>query len=106
MNTSKRVNSARSVAWLAGAALASAAMLGPAHAGEQYPGNYPSGGSGMRQPLDSNKDGRVSRTEAQHDAALRERFDALDANRDGTLDAAELAAQDNQAAAGGTEVKQ
>jgi len=105
MNRSKQINFPRSAAWLAGAMLASAAMLTPAYAGEKSPEKYPSGGSGMRQPLDGNKDGHVSRAKAPQDAALKERFDALDTNHDGVLDAAELAAPDNQAAARGAEVK-
>lgn len=101
MNRSERTNISRSLAWLAAGLLASAAGLSPAHAGEQ---KHPSGST--LQQIDTNQDGRVSRAEAQRDPALAKRFDALDANHDGTLDAAELATQDSQAAAGGTEVKQ
>jgi len=109
MKSSKQLNPVRSATWLAGALLASATVLLPAHAAEKYPaGSGSSGGSGgMRhQQLDTDKDGRVSRAEAQRDAALRERFDVLDANRDGVLDAAELAAQDSQPTGRGTGVKQ
>lgn len=105
MNRSKRITSTRTVTWFTSAVLASAATLTPVYAGERYPEKQPSGGSTMQQ-LDTNQDGRVSRAEAQRDTALSKRFDAIDANRDGVLDAAELAAPDNQAARRGTEVKQ
>jgi hypothetical protein len=91
-----------SALFLAGAALASAVALAPAHAGDPAP--Y--GASSGKQQLDSDRDGKLSRGEAQRDSALWHRFNELDTNRDGVLDAAELAAPDNQAAARGTEVKQ
>lgn len=97
-----RSKQARYFAALTGAVMASAVLLAPAHAGD----TYPAGAAGTRQQLDSDRDGRLSRAEVQRDASLRERFDALDANRDGVLDAAELAAADNQTAVRGMEVKQ
>lgn len=97
-----RSKRARYLAGFTGAIMVAGVLLVPAHAGDKYP----TGATSTRQQLDSDRDGRVSRAEAQRDAPLRERFDALDANRDGVLDAAELAAADNQAATRGTEVKQ
>lgn len=93
MNTLKQI---ASVCWLAGAALTTSVTMTPAYAGEKYPTAQPStgksAGKGDWQHLDTNKDGRISRVEAQRDPALKERFDILDANRDGVLDATELGA--------------
>jgi hypothetical protein len=103
MNRFEPTPTAGALAWLAAGLLSAAAGLSPAHAGEAT-----APGGGAWQGLDADHDGRISRAEAQHDSALAKRFDALDANRDGTLDAAELAAsenEDNEAAARGTEVK-
>ena len=41
--------------------------------------------------LDADKDGRISKTEAQADKPFATRFAQLDANKDGYLDRAELA---------------
>lgn len=102
MKLSTTLRYRHSALFLAGAALVSAAALTPAHAGELAP----SGARSAKQQPDSDRSGRVSRTEAQRDPLERQRANVLDANRDGVLDAAELAAPNNKAAVRGTEVKQ
>lgn len=100
MNRFERTSTPRRLAWLAAGTLAAAAALAPAHAGEAK-----DSAAGAVQQLDADHDGRISRAEARRDPALAKRFDVLDANRDGVLDAAELAASDHQAATRGMEVK-
>tara|TARA_R110001592_G_scaffold176503_3_gene416196 strand:- start:69324 stop:71324 length:2001 start_codon:yes stop_codon:yes gene_type:complete len=58
--------------------------------GESAEKKKPAGGNagGMLQRLDKNSDGKISKDEAPE--RMQERFDELDANKDGFLDAAEL----------------
>lgn len=91
---------AASAASLASAVLLSAVMSAPVYADD----NASAGPGGLGQKVDTDNDGRVSRAEAQRSTTLKERFDALDTNHDGVLDAAQLAAPDSQAGARGTEV--
>jgi len=62
--------------------LAAMAVLGAAPALAQTPPAAPRGGAGF-QRMHTNRDGQVTREE--YLAALRQRFDAADANRDGGL---------------------
>ncbi len=52
------------------------------------------GGHGRMMALDTDKDGRISRTEvASGQGKLSERFDQMDANKDGYLDKADMQAR-------------
>jgi hypothetical protein len=59
------------------------------------PGALPSAAPEGREPItryaDANRDGRVTREEAQADPALARSFDQHDGNKDGELDRAEFA---------------
>jgi hypothetical protein len=77
-------------------ALAALALATAAQAGD------PAGGAGPRDPAaDTNGDGFVTREEAQAYPLLAEHFDAVDANKDGRLDAAEMDAHRQAVRAGG-----
>ena len=66
--------------------------------GNRGPGARKPGGheGGFLARLDTNKDGRVSRDEAKADAKFAERFDAMDANKDGFIDKADFQARAQQ----------
>ncbi|MBB3910369.1 EF-hand domain-containing protein [Sphingomonas desiccabilis] len=68
---------------------APAAADGKAPAGKPAPGMHRAGGMGQRMlaRVDTNKDGAISREEFR--AAAATRFERMDANRDGRIDAAE-----------------
>jgi hypothetical protein len=65
----------------------------------------PRGGSGAVQPgvsqLDSNRDGLISRQEAQRSSELSSRFSELDRNRDGSLSADEISNASSPAGSSG-----
>lgn len=66
--------------------LAALLLVVASQAGATSPTKY------SRQPLDANGDGVVTREEAQAHPRMAAQFDAADTNKDGQLDAAELAA--------------
>lgn len=68
-------------------ALLSLIVMASAQAGEGPPAGKPGGAR-----VDANKDGIVTREEAQTHPRLSAGFDAADTNRDGQLDAAEMSA--------------
>lgn len=59
------------------------------------------GGHGQMMALDTDKDGRISRAEAQAGKGmLAERFDQMDVNKDGYIDQADMQARQAQRRAG------
>ncbi len=56
----------------------------------------PGGGHGPMAKLDTDKDGRISKAEAQADPKFAERFDRLDVNKDGYVDKADVEARFKQ----------
>lgn len=70
------------------AGAATAVFASPQDAGPGA-GAGPNGGQGPRMKIDANGDGVISREEAAKFPRLAERFDELDKNHDGKLDASE-----------------
>lgn len=98
MNVLKHIESTLSARLLAAAALLSVANLTPAYAD--------AGSAGSQHQADMGQKAQVTRAEAQRDPMLKERFDALDTNHDGVLDAEEIAAGNkSRGATKGTEEK-
>ena len=65
----------------------------PARKPEGKPGDRPAGGPGeMIKRLDTDKDGKVSKKEAEATPRLSENFAKFDANTDGFIDEAEFKA--------------
>ncbi|WP_017912413.1 EF-hand domain-containing protein [Xanthomonas sp. SHU 166] len=61
----------------------------PRHGRHGGPGDHGVPGA-MMAKLDTNKDGRISRAEAQADPKLAARFDKMDVNKDGYIDRADF----------------
>ena len=82
----------RSLALLAAVSFALGGGMANA-AGDRWPSDAKSSESHKTEfkKLDTNKDGRVSKTEAEANSALQAEFDKLDGNMNGSLDQAEFA---------------
>ena len=74
--------------YLLAPALVAALLTVQAHAADAP--NAAVAPSSMTLPLDLDKDGSLSKAEVKNDKMLSSRFDTMDANKDGKLDAKEL----------------